>query len=96
MSSFNHWQSGTAAFLALTTIAGASAPMVVMMPAQAQTTSFSDVSSSYWAASFISELAQRDVIAGFPDGTFRPNDPVTRAQFAATRRKSFRWTTGTR
>jgi hypothetical protein len=89
MSSFNRWQSGTAAFLALTTIAGASAPMVVMMPAQAQTTSFSDVSSSYWAASFISELAQRDVIAGFPDGTFRPNEPVTRAQFAAMIRKAF-------
>ncbi len=89
MSSFHRWQSGTAALLALTTVAGASAPLVMMMPAQAQTTSFSDVSSSYWAAGFISELAQRDVIAGFPDGTFRPNDPVTRAQFAAMIRKAF-------
>jgi hypothetical protein len=89
MSSFQRWQSGTAALLALTTVAGASAPLVMMMPAQAQTTSFSDVSSSYWAANFISELAQRDVIAGFPDGTFRPNDPVTRAQFAAMIRKAF-------
>lgn len=89
MSSFHRWQSGTAALLALTTVAGASAPLVMMMPAQAQTTSFSDVSSSYWAANFISELAQRDVIAGFPDGTFRPNDPVTRAQFAAMIRKAF-------
>jgi hypothetical protein len=89
MSSFHRWQSGTAALLALTTVAGASAPLVMMMPAQAQTTSFSDVSSSYWAAGFISELAQRDVIAGFPDGTFRPNEPVTRAQFAAMIRKAF-------
>jgi hypothetical protein len=89
MSSLNRWQSGTAAFLALTSIAGASAPIVMMMPAQAQTTSFSDVSSSYWAASFISELSQRDIIAGFPDGTFRPDEPVTRAQFAAMIRKAF-------
>ncbi len=89
MSSFHRWQSGTAALLALTTVAGASAPLVMMMPAQAQTTSFSDVSSSYWAANFISELAERDVIAGFPDGTFRPNEPVTRAQFAAMIRKAF-------
>jgi hypothetical protein len=89
MSSFHRWQSGTAALLALTTVAGASAPLVMMMPAQAQTTSFSDVSSSYWAANFISELAQRDIIAGFPDGTFRPNEPVTRAQFAAMIRKAF-------
>ena len=44
---------------------------------------FNDVPSSYWAQTFIQELATRNIIKGFPDGSFRPNDPVTRAQFAA-------------
>lgn len=84
----NKFQSGTALFLALGLSAGAIAPLVISAPASAQT-SFSDVSSSYWAASFIQELATRDVIKGFPDGSFRPNEAVTRAQFAAMVSKAF-------
>ncbi|MCU0523298.1 MAG: S-layer homology domain-containing protein [Elainella sp. Prado103] len=87
MSGFN-WQSGTALFAMLTLTAGAATPIVIQAPAYAQT-QFSDVSSSYWAAGFIQELNQRNVIRGFPDGTFRPNDPVTRAQFAAMIRQAF-------
>lgn len=82
------FKSGTALLLTLGITAGATAPIVISAPAFAQTT-FSDVSSNYWASSFIQELASRDVIKGFPDGTFRPNDPVTRAQFAAMVRKAF-------
>jgi hypothetical protein len=55
----------------------------------AQKASFSDVSDDYWAKSFIEKLAKEDIIAGFPDGTFKPNQPVTRAQFAAIVRKAF-------
>ncbi|NES94788.1 MAG: DUF1565 domain-containing protein [Desertifilum sp. SIO1I2] len=36
----------------------------------------------HWAETYIRALVAQDVIAGFPDGTFRPNEPVTRAQFA--------------
>jgi parallel beta-helix repeat protein len=43
---------------------------------------FSDV-TGHWAAAYIEALAERNVIGGFPDGTYRPNEPVTRAQFAA-------------
>lgn len=53
----------------------------------AQTT-FNDVPTNYWAQTFIQELASRDIIKGFPDGGFRPNDPVTRAQFAAMLNKA--------
>ena len=52
-----------------------------MLPAQAQTR-FSDVPSDYWAAPFIQALADRGVVRGFADGSFRPDDPITRAQFA--------------
>jgi hypothetical protein len=43
--------------------------------------SFSDVSGSAYADA-IGELAGRGIIAGFDDGTFRPNVAVTRQQFA--------------
>jgi hypothetical protein len=44
---------------------------------------FIDVTADYWAEPFIQALAARNAIAGFPDGTFRPEQPVTRAEFAA-------------
>jgi hypothetical protein len=37
----------------------------------------------YWGQPYIQALAERNIVAGFPDGTFKPNDQVTRAQFAA-------------
>ncbi|MGP1382964.1 MAG: S-layer homology domain-containing protein [Thainema sp.] len=51
-------------------------------PSQVAVT-FPDVSSEYWAAPFIAELAERDVISGFPDGSFSPDQPVSRAGYAA-------------
>jgi parallel beta-helix repeat protein len=45
-------------------------------------TAFADVPEGYWAKAYIEALAAQGIIAGFPDGTFKPNDPVTRAQFA--------------
>lgn len=90
MSHFRSWQSGAALLTALAFTAGAAAPLVIQAPAQAQAVTFSDVSSDAWAKGFIQELANRGVLSGFPDGSFRPNDPVTRAQFAAMVRQAFR------
>jgi parallel beta-helix repeat protein len=50
---------------------------------------FKDVSAGYWAKAYIEALASQNVIAGFPDGSFKPNEPVTRAQFAAIITKAF-------
>lgn len=44
---------------------------------------FTDVSQNFWAKDYIAELTSRGILTGFPDGKFRPNEPVTRAQFAA-------------
>ncbi len=54
----------------------------------AQQTTLSDIQGN-WAQSFIELLNQRGIIQGFPDGTFRPDEPVTRAQFAAMLQKAF-------
>ncbi|MEP0769747.1 S-layer homology domain-containing protein, partial [Trichocoleus sp. ST-U1] len=64
-------------------------PGAVTTPTQlAQASTFPDVQGS-WAQTFIEALAEREVIVGFPDGSFRPDEPVTRAQFAAMIRKAF-------
>lgn len=89
MSSLNPWQSKTAALMALSITAGAIAPLVAIAPAFAQAATFTDVQSSYWANPFIADLVRRNIIAGFPDGTFKPEQPVTRAQFAAMVSKAF-------
>ena len=51
-------------------------------PGQGTGTAFTDVATNYWARAYIEALASQNIIAGFPDGTFKPNEPVTRAQFA--------------
>lgn len=43
----------------------------------------SDVSGTAWYAAAVSTLSKMGVISGYPDGTFRPNAPITRAEFAA-------------
>jgi S-layer homology domain len=88
MFTLNRLQSGTAALMALSVTVGTVAPLITASPSLAQTT-FSDVSSNYWASQFIQQLSQRGVIAGFPDGSFRPEEAVTRAQFAAMVNKAF-------
>lgn len=51
--------------------------------------SFPDVPATHWAKNYIGELAAREILQGFMDGNFRPNEPVTRAEFAAMIRRSF-------
>ena len=42
---------------------------------------FSDMASAEWAAEAVRELMHRGIINGFGDGTFRPNNLITRAEF---------------
>jgi hypothetical protein len=48
---------------------------------------FSDL-QGYWGEPYVSTLADRTIIGGFPDGSFRPNNNITRAQFAAIAAKA--------
>ncbi|MEY3255962.1 MAG: hypothetical protein RLZZ29_1097 [Cyanobacteriota bacterium] len=50
---------------------------------------FSDLPQNYWARDYIEELAAMEIIDGYPDGTFRPNAPITRAQLATLLPKIF-------
>ncbi|WP_315787772.1 S-layer homology domain-containing protein [Fischerella sp. JS2] len=52
-------------------------------------TTFPDVPPNYWAQPFIQRLAQRNIVAGYPDGTFRPEQAVQRDELAAIIRQAF-------
>lgn len=43
---------------------------------------FWDVSKDHWAYSYISELTDKNVISGYEDGSFRPEETVSRAEWS--------------
>ena len=51
--------------------------------------SFSDVSAGAWYATAVNTLVELDVLSGYEDGTFRPNNAVTRAEFVTAVCKCF-------
>ena len=57
-------------------------------PANNQIAQASDVAGN-WAEPFIRVLVEKGIIAGYPDGTFKPDQAVTRAEFAALLNKAF-------
>jgi hypothetical protein len=42
---------------------------------------FFDLPDTSWAYTYVANLFCRNVVSGFPDGTFRPNADITRGQF---------------
>ena len=44
---------------------------------------YSDVTKADWYAYAVSYMTENKLIMGYPDGTFRPNNPISRAEFAA-------------
>lgn len=44
---------------------------------------YSDVAYGKWYNNPISTMSALGIITGYPDGTFKPNKPITRAEFAA-------------
>jgi lysozyme len=47
------------------------------------TKKFKDVPATYWAAASIADAVDAGIMQGYPDGTFKPDQPITRAEFAA-------------
>lgn len=57
-------------------------------PAERRVAQASDITGN-WAEPFIRALVEKDIIKGYPDGTFRPDRAVTRAEYAALLNKAF-------
>jgi hypothetical protein len=43
---------------------------------------FKDVPETHWAYEAIEELSEMGIINGYEDGTFKPDEAVTRAELA--------------
>ncbi|WP_185819462.1 S-layer homology domain-containing protein [Salibacterium salarium] len=59
-------------------------PVQVNAPA-----TFSDVSNDYWASDAIEYLAEKDIINGYDDGTYRPSVQLKRSQAASMMVRAF-------
>lgn len=73
--------------------AGAIAPYLfsstsVISVAAPANTSFPDT-ENYWGQPFIQALAERNIVTGYLDNTYRPEQPVKRDEFAAILQKAF-------
>jgi len=50
---------------------------------------FSDVPTNHWAYEAIMSLVKKGILSGYPDGTFRPDDPLKRSDTAVILSKVF-------
>lgn len=85
-----HITGGQASSGAVPPVSGGAAeqpeqPPVPETPVEEETVTlpqtFTDVPESYWAAAQIQRAADKGLISGYADGSFRPGNSVTRAQF---------------
>lgn len=63
---------------------------VITTPTTPTKTSFSDVTAEHWAYDYIDKLIEKKVLNGYDDGTFRPSQSVTRAEFVTMLKSAFR------
>ena len=41
---------------------------------------FKDVKADHWAKKYVDSLVANNMMGGYPDGTFKPEQPITRAE----------------
>lgn len=52
---------------------------------------FLDVTTAQWSYAAIAAMTEKGILEGFPDGTFRPNGQMTRAQMATVMNRASAW-----
>lgn len=64
---------------------------MAIIPVNANQSKFTDI-EGHWAEAVITKLQDAGYVEGYPDGTFRPNQPITRAELACMITKVFKLT----
>ncbi|MNI66430.1 Cellulosome-anchoring protein precursor [compost metagenome] len=62
------------------------------MGLEGQASNFTDVSSTHWANKYIGAAAGSGLMNGYSDGTFRPNDKISRSELATLITRAFKLT----
>ena len=60
----------------------------IALPNQVSSTGFQDVPANRWSAAKIQFANQEGIVTGYPDGSFRPTQVVTRAEMMAVIRRA--------
>ncbi|NEQ17128.1 MAG: S-layer homology domain-containing protein [Moorea sp. SIO3E2] len=60
----------------------------ITVPTQASGRPYRDVEAGRWSAAKIQWARDNNIVSGYPDGTFRPNKSVTRAELMAVQKKA--------
>lgn len=60
-----------------------------VVPVSAAGTGFSDLPAGHWAGESIRNVAGKNIVSGYQDGTFRPTQKVTNAQFVVLLARAF-------
>jgi hypothetical protein len=89
----SYWSLASAGLLLTGLVTTTVVPFVTSVPKVAiaapdPTANFPDT-EDHWAQPFIEALAERNIVTGYLDGTYRPNRPVNRDEFAAVLRQAF-------
>ena len=73
--SFMQWRTSVAVLVAVGIVSS-------LAPAYAATPPFPDMTGSWYKyQEAVAYLTERGIIGGYPDGSFKPNDPINRAEF---------------
>jgi uncharacterized protein YjdB len=78
----NSYGTADGAVMSFTAGASQTTPTTPTTPTAPTAPVFSDVSASYWGYDAISSLSSKGIVSGYPDGTFKPDASITRAEFA--------------
>jgi len=91
MSNRRHLPSISVAFLALAVSVSGTGFVLSSQQVAAQQgkSKFPDVPPNYWARPFIDSLAEKEIVTGYLNGTFRPKQAVDRDEFSAMIRQAF-------
>lgn len=57
--------------------------VLIVASAQSVFAYFNDLPEDHWATKQITEMSEKGVVVGYPDGSFKPDENVTRAEFAS-------------
>ena len=57
-----------------------SAELELVLVSEERVPTFKDLKPGHWARRYIVQAVERGIVRGYPDNTFRPNAPVTRAE----------------
>ncbi|WP_088889541.1 S-layer homology domain-containing protein [Leptolyngbya ohadii] len=88
MFQFSRWSIAGAAIITTGLAAGAIIPSTAVFATSNPGTAYPDT-QNHWAQPFVQRLTEQQILAGYPDGTFQPDRPVNRDEYAAIVRQAF-------